>query len=103
MFADVLKKHMKVQKMDSSLSPPSTGLSSFKKRLLACYLVSVICGGMLYVACVGDSHAVLENMLKATGEVLIVQLSAEHNIWCVKGLLRCILYHLEDINSFVEF
>ncbi|MQM08488.1 hypothetical protein Taro_041346 [Colocasia esculenta] len=45
----------------------------------SCCLVGVICGGMLYVANLGDSRAVLGRLVKATGEVLAVQLSTEHN------------------------
>ncbi|KAL5706396.1 [pyruvate dehydrogenase (acetyl-transferring)]-phosphatase [Ranunculus cassubicifolius] len=45
----------------------------------SCCLVGVICSGNLYIANVGDSRAVLGKLVKATGEVLAVQLSAEHN------------------------
>ncbi|XP_077246677.1 putative protein phosphatase 2C 60 [Tasmannia lanceolata] len=45
----------------------------------SCCLVGVICNGTLYIANVGDSRAVLGRAVKATGEVLSVQLSAEHN------------------------
>ncbi|XP_077231115.1 putative protein phosphatase 2C 60 [Tasmannia lanceolata] len=45
----------------------------------SCCLVGVICNGTLYIANVGDSRAVLGRLVKATGEVLAVQLSAEHN------------------------
>lgn len=45
----------------------------------SCCLVGVICGGTLYIANLGDSRAVLGRVVKATGEVLAVQLSAEHN------------------------
>ena len=45
----------------------------------SCCLVGVICGGTLYIANLGDSRAVLGRVVKATGEVLSVQLSAEHN------------------------
>jgi len=46
----------------------------------SCCLVGVICGGMLYIANVGDSRAVLGRAMKATGEVIALQLSAEHNV-----------------------
>ncbi|XP_057965500.1 probable protein phosphatase 2C 60 [Malania oleifera] len=46
----------------------------------SCCLVGVICSGILYVANLGDSRAVLGRLVKATGEVLAVQLSAEHNV-----------------------
>ncbi|WOK94671.1 putative protein phosphatase 2C 60 [Canna indica] len=45
----------------------------------SCCLVGVICGGMLYTANLGDSRVVLGKLVKATREILAVQLSAEHN------------------------
>ena len=83
----------------------------------SCCLVGVVCGGTLYIANLGDSRAVLGRVVKATGEVLAVQLSAEHNaciesvrqelhslhpddsqivvlkhnVWRVKGLIQVIL------------
>ncbi|KAK8916875.1 putative protein phosphatase 2C 60 [Platanthera zijinensis] len=45
----------------------------------SCCLVGIICNGTLYVANVGDSRVVMGRLVKATGEVLAVQLSAEHN------------------------
>lgn len=45
----------------------------------SCCLVGIVCGGTLYVANLGDSRAVLGRLVKATGEVLAIQLSAEHN------------------------
>ncbi|XP_044508163.1 probable protein phosphatase 2C 60 [Mangifera indica] len=46
----------------------------------SCCLVGVVCGGNLYVANLGDSRAVLGRLVRATGEVLAVQLSSEHNV-----------------------
>jgi pyruvate dehydrogenase phosphatase len=46
----------------------------------SCCLVGVICGGTLYIANCGDSRAVMGRLVKATGEVLAIQLSAEHNV-----------------------
>jgi len=46
----------------------------------SCCLVGVICGGTLYIANVGDSRAVLGRLVRSTGEVLAIQLSAEHNV-----------------------
>ncbi|KAL5788888.1 hypothetical protein ACOSP7_005837 [Xanthoceras sorbifolium] len=46
----------------------------------SCCLVGVICNGTLYIANCGDSRAVLGRVVKATGEVLAIQLSAEHNV-----------------------
>ncbi|KAL3814000.1 hypothetical protein ACJIZ3_015268 [Penstemon smallii] len=45
----------------------------------SCCLVGIICSGNLYIANLGDSRAVLGRLVKATGEVLAIQLSAEHN------------------------
>jgi pyruvate dehydrogenase phosphatase len=45
----------------------------------SCCLVGVVCNGTLYIANLGDSRAVLGRTVKATGEVLSIQLSAEHN------------------------
>ncbi|CAK9315298.1 unnamed protein product [Citrullus colocynthis] len=62
----------------------------------SCCLVGVICGGTLYIANLGDSRAVLGRVVKATGEVLSVQLSAEHNasIESVRQELRAL--HPDD-------
>ncbi|XP_021300681.1 probable protein phosphatase 2C 46 [Herrania umbratica] len=46
----------------------------------SCCLVGVICNGTLYIANLGDSRAVLGRVVKATGDVLAIQLSAEHNV-----------------------
>ncbi|XAR58021.1 Phosphoprotein phosphatase [Bertholletia excelsa] len=45
----------------------------------SCCLVGVVSGGILYIANLGDSRAVLGQRVKATGEVLAIQLSSEHN------------------------
>ncbi|XP_020676050.1 probable protein phosphatase 2C 60 isoform X1 [Dendrobium catenatum] len=62
----------------------------------SCCLVGIICSGTLYVANVGDSRVVMGRLVKATGEVLAVQLSAEHNasIESVRQELRAL--HPED-------
>lgn len=44
-----------------------------------CCLVAVVCNGTLYIANAGDSRAVLGRTVKATGEVIGIQLSVEHN------------------------
>lgn len=51
----------------------------------SCCLVGVICNGTLYIANLGDSRAVLGRAVKATGEVLAIQLSAEHNV-CIESV-----------------
>ncbi|RWW26205.1 hypothetical protein BHE74_00015431 [Ensete ventricosum] len=45
----------------------------------SCCLVGVVSGGLIYTANLGDSRVVLGKLVKATGKVLAVQLSAEHN------------------------
>ncbi|KAL1823519.1 hypothetical protein ACET3Z_010297 [Daucus carota] len=45
----------------------------------SCCLTGVICNRTLYIANLGDSRAVLGRLVRETGEVLAVQLSAEHN------------------------
>lgn len=44
-----------------------------------CCLAGVICNGTLFIANAGDSRAVLGRTVKATGEVIGIQLSMEHN------------------------
>ncbi|KAF5745768.1 putative protein phosphatase 2c [Tripterygium wilfordii] len=51
----------------------------------SCCLVGVVCSGTLYIANLGDSRAVLGRAVKATGEVLAIQLSAEHNA-CIESV-----------------
>lgn len=51
----------------------------------SCCLVGVICSGTLYVANLGDSRAVLGRLVESTGEVLALQLSAEHNA-CIESV-----------------
>ncbi|XVF18082.1 hypothetical protein REPUB_Repub10bG0181000 [Reevesia pubescens] len=46
----------------------------------SCCLVGVVCNGTLYIANLGDSRAVLGRLVKATGDVLAIQLSSEHNV-----------------------
>ena len=64
----------------------------------SCCLVSVVCGGILYVANAGDSRAVLGVSSKGFREISAVQLSAEHNaaVDSVREELR--LMHPEDSN-----
>ncbi|KAJ8460263.1 hypothetical protein OPV22_033189 [Ensete ventricosum] len=62
----------------------------------SCCLVGVICGGMLYIANLGDSRAVLGRVVKATGEVLAMQLSAEHNVGIEPVRQELQLMHPDD-------
>lgn len=45
----------------------------------SCCLVGIVCDGTIYVSSLGDSRAVLGRLVRATSEILAVQLSAEHN------------------------
>ncbi|XP_057435863.1 probable protein phosphatase 2C 64 isoform X2 [Lotus japonicus] len=77
---------------------------SMKPQIAAvgsCCLIGVICNGTLYIANLGDSRAVLGRAVKATGEVLAMQLSAEHNaaIESVRHELQSL--HPDDSNIVV--
>jgi len=93
----------------------------------SCCLIGIVCGGTLYVANLGDSRVVLGKVVKASKEVLAVQLSAEHNasiesvrqelhslhpddpqivvlkhnVWRVKGLIQ--VFHYHAIIPFVNY
>lgn len=84
----------------------------------SCCLVGVICNAKLYIANAGDSRAVLGRAVKATGEIIAIQLSTEHNasiesvrqelhslhpddpqivvlkhnVWRVKGLIQVLIF-----------
>ena len=59
-------------------------------------LVGVICNGTLYIANVGNSRAVLGTVMKATGEVLSIQLSVEHNVSIESVRQELMSLHPED-------
>lgn len=80
MSADVIRKAF--QATEEGFLSIVTNQWPMKPQIAAvgsCCLVGVICNGTLYIANLGDSRAVLGRLMKATGEVLAVQLSAEHN------------------------
>lgn len=80
MSADVIRKAY--QATEEGFTALVTKQWQTKPQIAAvgsCCLVGVICGGTLYIANAGDSRVVLGRLVKATGEVLAVQLSAEHN------------------------
>ncbi|KAJ0435042.1 putative protein-serine/threonine phosphatase [Helianthus annuus] len=62
-----------------------------------CCLVGVICHGTFYIANAGDLRAVLGRGVKATGEVIAIQLSVEHNasIESIRQELHTL--HLDDL------
>ncbi|WVZ57516.1 hypothetical protein U9M48_007894, partial [Paspalum notatum var. saurae] len=80
MSADVIRKAF--QETEEGFISVVSNQWSMKPQLAAvgsCCLVGVVCSGTLYVANLGDSRAVLGRLVKGTGEVLAMQLSAEHN------------------------
>ncbi|CAO2815644.1 unnamed protein product [Amaranthus hypochondriacus] len=80
MSADVIRKA--VQATEEGFLSVVSRQWPMKPQIAAvgsCCLVGVICSGTLYIANLGDSRAVLGRLVKATGEVLAVQLSTEHN------------------------
>ncbi|KAG8083922.1 hypothetical protein GUJ93_ZPchr0010g7434 [Zizania palustris] len=80
MSADVIRKAFRATEEGFFLLVSSQW--SLRPQLAAvgsCCLVGVICAGNLYIANLGDSRAVLGRLVKGTGEVLAMQLSAEHN------------------------
>ncbi|KAK6924528.1 PPM-type phosphatase-like domain [Dillenia turbinata] len=81
MSADVVRKAF--QATEEGFFSVVTKQWPMKPQIAAvgsCCLVGVICGGNLYIANLGDSRAVLGRLVRATGEVLAIQLSAEHNV-----------------------
>ncbi|CAL9116645.1 unnamed protein product [Musa acuminata var. zebrina] len=81
MSADVIRKAY--QATEEGFTSLVTKQWPVKPQIAAvgtCCLVGVICGGMLHIANLGDSRVVLGRVVKATGEVLAVQLSVEHNV-----------------------
>lgn len=67
----------------------------------SCCLAGVVCNGILYIANLGDSRAVLGRTVKATGEVLAIQLSAEHNVSIESVRQEMHSMHPEDSNIVV--
>ncbi|GJM97425.1 hypothetical protein PR202_ga14352 [Eleusine coracana subsp. coracana] len=102
MSADVLKKAYEAT--EDGFFSIVTKQWPVKPQIAAvgsCCLVGVICGGVLYVANVGDSRVVLGRHVKATGEVLAVQLSAEHNVSIESVRKELQSMHPEDRNIVV--
>jgi len=128
MSADVIRKAF--QATEDGFLSLVTKQWPLKPQIAAvgsCCLVGIVCGGTLYVANLGDSRVVLGKVIKATKEVLAVQLSAEHNasiesvrqelhslhpddpqivvlkhnVWRVKGLIQ--VFHYHAIVQFVDY
>ena len=128
MSADVIRKAF--QATEDGFLSLVTKQWPLKPQIAAvgsCCLVGIVCGGTVYVANLGDSRVVLGKVIKATKEVLAVQLSAEHNasiesvrqelhslhpddpqivvlkhnVWRVKGLIQ--VFHYHAIIPFVDY
>ncbi|RWW68185.1 hypothetical protein BHE74_00024296, partial [Ensete ventricosum] len=97
MLADVIRKAY--QATEEGFTSLVTKQWPVKPQIAAvgsCCLVGVICGGMLHIANLGDSRVVLGRVVKATGEVLAVQLSAEHNVGIESVRQELLSMHLDD-------
>ncbi|KAM0938692.1 putative protein-serine/threonine phosphatase [Dioscorea sansibarensis] len=80
MSADVIRKAF--QETEEGFLSVVTRQWPLRPQIAAvgsCCLVGIVCSGTLYAANAGDSRVVLGRLIKATGEVLAVQLSEEHN------------------------
>lgn len=80
MSAEVIQKAF--QATEEGFLSAVTKQWSIKPQIAAvgsCCLVGIVCAGTLFIANAGDSRAVLGRVVKATGEVLPIQLSVEHN------------------------
>lgn len=78
--ADVIRKAF--QATEEGFMSTVTKLWPVSPQIAAvgsCCLAGIISGDTLYIANLGDSRAVLGRAVKATGEVLAIQLSTEHN------------------------
>ncbi|MQL97915.1 hypothetical protein Taro_030607 [Colocasia esculenta] len=97
MSADVIKKAF--QATEEGFLSLVTKQWPLKPQIAAvgsCCLVGIICAGTLYVANLGDSRVVLGRLAKATGEVLAIQLSAEHNAGIESVRKELHLLHPDD-------
>ncbi|KAH7521820.1 hypothetical protein FEM48_Zijuj07G0072700 [Ziziphus jujuba var. spinosa] len=102
MSADVIRKAF--QATEEGFLSVVTRQWPMKPQIAAvgsCCLVGVVCGGFLYIANLGDSRAVLGRAVKATGEVLAIQLSSEHNA-CIESVRQELhSLHPDDSNIVV--
>eukprot|EP00252_Welwitschia_mirabilis_P017033 TRINITY_DN3787_c0_g1_i2.p1 TRINITY_DN3787_c0_g1~~TRINITY_DN3787_c0_g1_i2.p1 ORF type:complete len:277 (+),score=44.45 TRINITY_DN3787_c0_g1_i2:217-1047(+) len=80
MSADVIRKaFLATEEGFSSLVTKAWPTKPQIAAVGSCCLVGVVCNGELYVANLGDSRVVLGRSVKSTGEIVALQLSAEHN------------------------
>nr|XP_024930345.1 probable protein phosphatase 2C 46 [Ziziphus jujuba var. spinosa] len=102
MSADVIRKAF--QATEEGFLSVVTRQWPMKPQIAAvgsCCLVGVVCGGFLYIANFDDSRAVLGRAVKATGEVLAIQLSSEHNA-CIESVRQELhSLHPDDSNIVV--
>ncbi|RWW12305.1 hypothetical protein BHE74_00059621 [Ensete ventricosum] len=102
MSADVIRKAFSATEEDFiSLVRKQWLIKPQMASVGSCCLVGVISGGMLYVANVGDSRAVLGRFEEGIGEVTAVQMCTEHNasFESVRNELRSL--HPDDSNIVV--
>ncbi|CAL1372854.1 unnamed protein product [Linum trigynum] len=102
MSADVIRKAF--QATEEGFLSVVTRQWSMKPQIAAvgsCCLVGVVCNENLYIANLGDSRAVLGRAVKATGEVLSIQLSAEHNASYESVRQELFSMHPDDSNIVV--
>ncbi|CAI0468805.1 unnamed protein product [Linum tenue] len=102
MSADVIRKAF--QATEEGFLSVVTRQWPMKPQIAAvgsCCLVGVVCNENLYIANLGDSRAVLGRAVKATGEVLSIQLSAEHNACYESVRQELFSMHPDDSNIVV--
>ncbi|KAI6701019.1 hypothetical protein NL676_015343 [Syzygium grande] len=101
--ADVIRKAF--QATEEGFMSIVTNLWPVKPQIAAvgsCCLAGVISDDTLYIANLGDSRAVLGRAVKATGEVLAIQLSTEHNASIESVRQELCSMHPEDSQIVVQ-
>ncbi|XP_020574218.1 probable protein phosphatase 2C 79 [Phalaenopsis equestris] len=97
MSVDVLRKAIQATE-DGFLSLVSSewSLNPQLASVGSCCLLGVVCDKKIYIANLGDSRAILGRLVRATGEVLAMQLSPEHNASVESVRKELQLLHPED-------